>query len=253
MPATIFKNVYLIVQFLKVRFKNYTSSILNYAQHGVGGVPGKAIINNCVHFISEVKRISSKTDLSQSEAEIRKEAALIAALSSNHSWKTYKYLHHSGDLRARKRRPAEFAYAAKDGWKNITESDVAEVKNNPPSPHAFSMWLYHTLDDKHRNEYGQLFDKIRKEQPTRCCRRPSVSLLHLLFLCFPITTAATGMWRNLDSTSGFGPEGSGCKSRHAHEIYVDSMDSVAEFKSAKQFEAWLSRNHSKSDGVWLGC
>ncbi len=136
---------------------------MKYAQHGVGGIPGKAIVNNCVHFISEVKRISSKTELSQQESEIKETAWVVASLSSNHSWKTYKYLHHDGEF-DNEAFVGETGYALKEGWKNISESDYAEVKNKLPKDHLLNRWKQYALDEKHRNRFSQLYNKFQKEQ-----------------------------------------------------------------------------------------
>lgn len=130
---------------------------------GGGNIPSKAIINNCVSFIADVKRIATKTDLNQQEAEIKRKAAVIAALSSNHSWKTSKYLQGLSDV-DRESFSEEANRAVKSGWRNINESDVDEVVNGNIKPHLFSMWMFYALDEKQRNEFGQMFNKLRQEQ-----------------------------------------------------------------------------------------
>ena len=129
----------------------------------MGSIPGRAIVNNCVYFIAEVKKISNKSLLTPQEQEIKKKASIVAALSSNHSWRTYKYLHNYCDI-DRDAIVGETAIAFKDGWKNITESDVEEVVNSSQTPHMFAMWMFYALDEKQRSEFGQLFGKLKKEQ-----------------------------------------------------------------------------------------
>ncbi len=130
---------------------------------GVGIIPGRAILNNCVYFIAEVKRISCKPSLNPNEEEVMKKAGIIAALSSTHSWRTYKYLHNYSDI-DRDAITGETAYAFKEGWKNITENDVEEVVNSSQAPYMFSMWMFYALNERQREEFSQLFGKLRKEQ-----------------------------------------------------------------------------------------
>jgi hypothetical protein len=130
---------------------------------GVGCIPGRAIVNNCVYFIAEVKRIASKSTLTKQELEIKKKAAIVAALSSNHSWRTYKYLHKYSEM-DRDALVGESAYAFKEGWKYITEPDVEEVVNTDQVPYNLSMWMYYALDEEQRNDFNHFFVKLRKEQ-----------------------------------------------------------------------------------------
>ncbi|MCL5427763.1 MAG: hypothetical protein M1321_01120, partial [Candidatus Marsarchaeota archaeon] len=122
-----------------------------------------AILNNCVYFVSEVKRISCKANLTRDEEEIKKKAAIVAALSSTHSWHTFKYLHNYGEMDF-DAMIEETAFAFKEGWKNISENDVEEVVNSNQAPYMFSMWMFYALDEKQRSEFSQLFGKLKKEQ-----------------------------------------------------------------------------------------
>lgn len=125
-------------------------------------MPGRAIYNHCVFFVSAVKKISNKKDLTQEEDRTRKKAALVAALSSNHSWKTYKYIYNYGELD--KQAISDEAFEAfREGWKCITENDVEEVVNANLNPHIFSMWLFYALGQDERNEYNDLYNKLKKE------------------------------------------------------------------------------------------
>lgn len=129
---------------------------------GLGAIPGRVIFNNCVLFVGEVRKIVGKKNLTEKEIETMKKAALIAALSSNHSWKTYKYLNNYCAL-DKDALAEEFSYALKEGWKRITESDVEEVINGEFSPYALSMWFYNAMDDENRSEYNSIFGKMKKQ------------------------------------------------------------------------------------------
>ncbi len=117
-------------------------------------------------FVNEVKKISNKDNMSLKDAEVAKRATLIAALSSNHSWKTCKYLNNYCEL-DKDALVAEFEYATSEGWKRINENDVEEVINcdsNPSfSKHALSMWFYYAISDREREEYSNTFKLMKKE------------------------------------------------------------------------------------------
>ncbi len=114
-------------------------------------------------FVAEVKRISSKKTLNKEEQETMKKAAVVAALASNHSWKTYKYLHNYGSF-DKDSLSNEVAYAFENGWKNINESDVEEVVNSEYNPHVMSMWIFSALDERKRKDFVTFFEKLKKDQ-----------------------------------------------------------------------------------------
>ncbi|MCL5100916.1 MAG: hypothetical protein M1122_03115 [Candidatus Marsarchaeota archaeon] len=124
-------------------------------------MPGRAVFNNCVFFIANVKKIVNKQHLNNDEFETRKMATIIAALSSNHSWKTYKYLNNYCEL-DKEAIVAEANKATKDGWQYITENDVEEVVNANFNEHVFSLWLFYAVDKKEREEYLRVFGKFKK-------------------------------------------------------------------------------------------
>ena len=114
-------------------------------------------------FVAEVKRISSKKLLSKDEQEIMKKAAVVAALSSNHSWKTYKYLHNYGSF-DKETLNGEATFAFDEGWKNINETDVEEVVNTEYNQHVMSMWIFSALDERKRKDFITFFEKLKKDQ-----------------------------------------------------------------------------------------
>jgi hypothetical protein len=129
---------------------------------GLGGIPGRVIFNNCVLFVGEVRKIVGKRALNEKEIEVMKKAALIAALSSNHSWKTHKYLSGLCEL-DKDEVSGEFQEALQDGWKKITENDVEEVINGDFKPYPLSMWFYNAIDEDNRSHYTGIFNNMRKQ------------------------------------------------------------------------------------------
>ena len=113
-------------------------------------------------FVGEVRKLVGKRDLTDKEKETVRKASLIAALSSNHSWKTYKYLNNYCEM-DKDALVEEFGYAEKEGWKRITENDVEEVINSERNPYALSMWFYNAIGDKERGNYNNTYSRIKKE------------------------------------------------------------------------------------------
>jgi hypothetical protein len=113
-------------------------------------------------FVGEVRKIVGKMNLTEKEIEVMKKAALIAALSSNHSWKTYKYLNNYSEL-DKDGLASEFEEAVKDGWKKITEIDVEEVINGEFNPYVLSTWFYNAIDEKERIGYATTFNNMKKQ------------------------------------------------------------------------------------------
>ena len=128
-----------------------------------GCIPGRAIYNNCVMFIADVKRVSAKKTLNKSDLEIMKKAAVVAAVSSNHSWKTYKFLHDYCDF-DKESMIAESEVAFTKAWKNITEADVEEVVNGECNQHSLSKWMFYVLDEDKRKDFLTYFNKLKKDQ-----------------------------------------------------------------------------------------
>ncbi len=114
-------------------------------------------------FIAEVKRIAAKKKLSKEEMDIMKKAAVVAAISSNHSWKTYKYLHNYCDF-DKDAMTAESEVAFNKSWKEITEADVEEVVNGDYNKHYLSNWMFYALDEKKRKDFSTYFEKLIKDQ-----------------------------------------------------------------------------------------
>ena len=56
-------------------------------------MPNRTILNKYGLFVSQVHKLLRKKELTRDDAEVMNKARLIAALSSNHSWRTFRYLH----------------------------------------------------------------------------------------------------------------------------------------------------------------
>ncbi|MEM3744762.1 MAG: hypothetical protein QW759_02900 [Candidatus Micrarchaeaceae archaeon] len=113
-------------------------------------------------FVNEIRKISKKKELSASEEQMKKMAALVAALSSNHSWKTYNYLHSDAPFE-RDAIIEETHNAFEEGWKNISEADMEEVLSGSIADHLFSFWAFNTIANEERRGIINLFSKMKKE------------------------------------------------------------------------------------------
>lgn len=125
-------------------------------------MPGRAIINSCVSFIASVRKISNKGAFSEAERQTQKAAMVIAALSSGHSWKTYRYINNLSEF-DKEAICGETAYAFSEGWKSITESDVEEVMTSDINNHNLSMWMFHSMCKEERSDIIGVFSRMKKE------------------------------------------------------------------------------------------
>ena len=123
-------------------------------------MPGRAIFNNCIFFVTSVRKIASKKVLTPEETETKKLASVVASLSSNHSWKTYKYLHDYSDL-DKEALASELSSAFAHKWKNISEIDVEEVVKANYNPQALSSLIFYVVDKGKRTEYRELFSRLK--------------------------------------------------------------------------------------------
>ena len=128
----------------------------------VDWMPNRMIFNKYGYFVSVVKKVAKKKSCCEEDTEFRKKAMLIAALSSNHSWKTFRYIHGDGEF-DKDAITNETSVAFNDKWKDINEGDVEEVVNSNINDHLFSMWLFQIIPKEDRKEYKGLLGKIREE------------------------------------------------------------------------------------------
>ncbi|MDE1825631.1 MAG: hypothetical protein KGH61_00455 [Candidatus Micrarchaeota archaeon] len=125
-------------------------------------MPNRNTLNKYELFVTEVHRLAKRKQLEAKDLRIKKLAMLIASLSSNHSWRTYKYLNGGGEIE-RTCMLDETRQAFSEGWKNITESDIEEVVNANTNEYMFSMWLYHVVDKEQRHEFKELHKELKTE------------------------------------------------------------------------------------------
>ncbi|MDE1846381.1 MAG: hypothetical protein KGH53_03845 [Candidatus Micrarchaeota archaeon] len=125
-------------------------------------MPNRNTLNKYEMLVTDIRRLAKKKEPELSDMKIKKIAMLIASLSSNHSWKTYRFLHKESDM-DRLCMLDEAKHAFSEGWKNITESDIEEVVNSNVSEHTFSMWLYNIVEKEQRTEFKTLHQKLRME------------------------------------------------------------------------------------------
>ena len=125
-------------------------------------MPNRTILNKFGLFVSQVHKVLKKKELDREDLQIINEARLIAALSSNHCWMSYKFLH-NGDSFDKERIREEMNSAFNEGWKEITENDIKEVVTSEIDEHAFSIILLYSLDKDSRKEYTDLLPELKEE------------------------------------------------------------------------------------------
>ncbi len=122
----------------------------------------RSIFNKYELLVAEVRKIAKKHDTNEDDDRIRRKAMLIASLSSNHSWKTYKYLHDGGEL-DKEAIITEANSAFSEGWKNITETDVEEIVNSNINEYLFSTWLFYAVEKGQREYFKELLNEMKME------------------------------------------------------------------------------------------
>jgi hypothetical protein len=122
----------------------------------------RSIFNKYELLVAEVRKVAKKHDTNEEEDKIKRKAMLIASLSSNHSWRTYTYLHDGGEL-DKEAIITEANSAFSEGWKNITETDVEEVVNSNINEYLFSTWLFYAVEKEHREYFKDLLEEMKLE------------------------------------------------------------------------------------------
>ena len=125
-------------------------------------MPNRTILNKYGLFVSQVRKLLKKREITRDDAEVINRARLVAALSSNHSWRIYRYIH-KGDAFDRDAIVSEIRSAFNDGWKEIGENDVKEVITSDIDRSKFSSILLYSLDKERIKEYGELLPRLKAE------------------------------------------------------------------------------------------
>jgi hypothetical protein len=125
-------------------------------------LPSRTSLNRYGLFVSQVHKLTKDREMCKCDSETRRKASLIAAMSSNHSWKTFEYLSEGRSL-DKEAVSEETKFALDKGWMNITERDVEEVMTLNIDEYAFSMWLFYTVNKDDRQKYKVLYTELKKE------------------------------------------------------------------------------------------
>ncbi len=125
-------------------------------------MPNRSTLNKYELLVTEIRRLAKKKELDIEEMLTKEKAMLVAALSSNHSWKTSKFLHDGGDF-DKDSISNETAIAFNEGWKNVTENDIEEVVNSNINDHTFSMWLHYIVSKEERQKYHDMLNALKAE------------------------------------------------------------------------------------------
>ena len=125
-------------------------------------MPNRTILNKYGLFVSQIHKVLKKKETGGEDNKVINMAKLIATLSSNHSWRIFRYLH-NGDPFDKDAIRVEISAACREGWKEIKENDLKEVLTVPIEEHAFSMVLTCWPDKDDRREYKELFEELQEE------------------------------------------------------------------------------------------
>jgi len=125
-------------------------------------MPNRTILNKYGLFVSQIHKVLKKKELERGDAEVINKARLVATLSSNHSWRVFRFLHEGGTFDKYAMRD-EIQAAFLEGWKEINERDVQEVATVPIDEHAFSMVLMCIDEQEGRRAYKYLLPMLQKE------------------------------------------------------------------------------------------
>ena len=125
-------------------------------------MPNRTILNKYGLFVSQIHKVLKKKEADRGDNRVINMARLVATLSSNHSWRTWRYLH-NGDQFDKDAIRGEMHLAFMEGWKDINENDIKEVLTTPIEEHAFSMVLTCYPEREERREFKGLFEELEKE------------------------------------------------------------------------------------------
>lgn len=125
-------------------------------------MPNRTILNKCGLFVTQVRKISRKKELEDIDTPVVNKARLIAALSSNHSWRISRYLYNSDTLDPAAT-TAELFAAFKVSWKFIDENDIMEVVNSEIEEHKLCNVLMCAHDRTLMKTFRDLFPQLKNE------------------------------------------------------------------------------------------
>jgi hypothetical protein len=125
-------------------------------------MPNRTILNKYGLFVSQVHKVLKKRELDREDAVVINKARLVATLSSNHSWRAYRFLH-CGDSFERELIREEIRAAFNEGWKEITENDVKEIATAHVEEHALCQLFTCFEGPDSRRNCKELLIRFQKE------------------------------------------------------------------------------------------
>ncbi len=126
-------------------------------------MPNRTILNKFGLFVSQVHKILKKKSLDSDDFKVINEARLVAALSSNHSWRVYRFMHER-DTFDRNAIRDEVNAAYNEGWKEISENDLKEVVTSNLEDHALSQVLScGALEKNEVKDFKDLLPRLLQE------------------------------------------------------------------------------------------
>ncbi len=125
-------------------------------------MPNRTILNKYGLFVSQIHKVLKKKEADGGDLRVINMARLVATLSSNHSWRIFRYLH-NGEPFDKDAIHVEIVAAYREGWKEINENDIKEVLTTPIEEHAFSMVLTCWPEKDERKTFKDLFEELQQE------------------------------------------------------------------------------------------
>lgn len=104
-----------------------------------------------------------ETDYTEEDKILRNIAVIVAAFSSNHSWKTYAEM--TENISPNFNCPevkGEYFEASAQKWKGITAQDISEVAKRGIQGLKFERWLYYTVENPDRESYKRAWSTFNE-------------------------------------------------------------------------------------------
>ncbi len=119
------------------------------------------------HMHSGAEINASNVELSEEEQILKSMAVIIAAFSSNHSWKTYKCLQNNEQMDTAEVKD-EYVQAESSRWKSISLVDVEELSNTQISDSNFYSWLFYNVEKDKQKVFREAWRILKKEFENSC-------------------------------------------------------------------------------------
>lgn len=93
---------------------------------------------------------------------------IVAALSSAHSWQTYKATKEAPTSLGKQEVKEEYLRALSEGWKNITYTDISEIAEDSSIENSFGTWLAFNVDKKEHDDYKEAWKTLLEQMKSSC-------------------------------------------------------------------------------------